>query len=213
MRYIDQIVIHCSATREGQHFEVKDIRAWHKARGWRDIGYHYVILLDGTVQLGRPLDQTGAHVSGHNSKSIGICYIGGLDAWGKPKDTRTVEQEEAMKRLVEDLLITYPGSEVLGHRDFPGVAKECPCFDVKEWWASVKKPVKPTTTLIKPKETPKTHQVVLIDHVVQRGETLWSIAQKYGVNIYDIYVERLSFDNGFLQPNEKLLIVQKGGEI
>ena len=130
MRLINEIIIHCSATKAGQDFDVKDIDRWHKERGWKGVGYHYVIKLDGTIQEGRPLDQTGAHCTGHNKKSIGICYIGGLDKSGKPKDTRTVAQKESLRLLVNQLLEMFPGSKVYGHREFAN--KECPCFDVSK---------------------------------------------------------------------------------
>lgn len=134
MRKIDLIVIHCSATREGQDFGVNDIRKWHRHRGYRDVGYHYVIKLDGTIQLGRPETQAGAHVAGHNARSIGVCYIGGLDANGKATDTRTAAQKAAMHTLVAKLRTKYPNARVVGHRDL-GVPKACPCFEVKseEW--------------------------------------------------------------------------------
>ena len=90
MRSITEIIIHCSATAEGRDFGVADIRRWHKAQGWTDVGYHYVVRLDGTVQEGRALSEPGAHCKGHNAHSIGICYVGGLAADGRtPKDTRT----------------------------------------------------------------------------------------------------------------------------
>lgn len=101
MRTIDKIIIHCSATKEGLNFNVNDIRRWHKAKGWKDVGYHYVICLDGTVQPGRPIAQVGAHCSGYNKNSIGICYIGGLDENNKPKDTRTVQQKAALHTLLK----------------------------------------------------------------------------------------------------------------
>ena len=137
MRTIKKIVIHCSATPEGKHFTVEDIRRWHTkpvsagGRGWSDIGYHYVIYLDGSVHQGRPESKIGAHVAGHNADSIGICYIGGITSVGKkPKDTRTKEQKASLKNLVERLKLKYPGAKVYGHREFnPG--KACPCFDVK----------------------------------------------------------------------------------
>ena len=88
MRQINDIIVHCSATKEGRDYTVADIDRWHKARGWRCIGYHYVIYRDGSVHAGRPVEQIGAHVTNHNANSIGICYIGGLDASGNPKDTR-----------------------------------------------------------------------------------------------------------------------------
>ena len=94
MRKINKIILHCSATKEGKHYTAKDIDRWHREQGYTMIGYHYVILLDGTVEYGRPLEMQGAHTYGHNADSIGICYIGGLDQYGKAKDTRA----EAPKR-------------------------------------------------------------------------------------------------------------------
>ena len=131
MRQIDYIVIHCSATVKGKNFKAADIDRWHRQRGFNKIGYHYVIDLDGTVEVGRPEDEVGAHVQGHNSRSIGICYIGGLDNDLKPLDTRTPEQKAALKKLVMDLLSRYPNAKVVGHYYFS--KKACPCFDVEDW--------------------------------------------------------------------------------
>lgn len=130
MREINKIILHCSATKEGSHFTVKDIDAWHKNRGWSGVGYHYVILLDGTVQKGRDISKIGAHVRGHNAKSIGICYIGGLDKDGKAKDTRTEAQIEAMNKLIKWLNHKFPEASIHGHNEFSN--KACPCFNVKE---------------------------------------------------------------------------------
>ena len=130
MRQIKEIILHCSATADGRDYTVADIDGWHKARGWRCIGYHYVIYRDGSVHTGRPVAQIGAHCTGHNANSIGVCYIGGCAADGKtPKDTRTPQQREALRRLVADLQKQYPGATVHGHREF--AAKACPSFDVK----------------------------------------------------------------------------------
>lgn len=148
---IDAIVIHCSATREGQDVRASDIKKWHLERGFADIGYNYVIDLDGTVELGRPTSMDGAHcntsgVSGksYNKHSIGICYIGGLDKDGNAKDTRTDAQKLALWNLVNELTMEYPITEVIGHRDAsPDLngdgkisknewIKTCPCFDVME---------------------------------------------------------------------------------
>ena len=134
---INNIVIHCSATKEGLWVNAATIDKWHKRRGWRGIGYHYVILLDGTIEEGRPVLQQGAHVKGHNKNSIGICYIGGLDENMNPKDTRTTEQISAMAGLVLTLKQKYPKADIKGHRDFPGVAKACPCFDVSKWMEEI----------------------------------------------------------------------------
>lgn len=130
MRHINEIIIHCSATPEGRDYTVADIDRWHKARGWRGIGYHYVIYRDGSVHAGRPVEQIGAHCTGHNANSIGICYIGGVAADGKtPKDTRTPAQRIALRELVEELRAKYPGATVHGHREF--ASKACPSFDVQ----------------------------------------------------------------------------------
>ena len=107
MRKINSIIIHCAATPEGKDFTVADIDRWHKKRGWKGIGYHFVIYRDGSVHEGRPLAQAGAHCVGHNAESIGICYIGGVDAAGKPKDTRTPQQKEALVKLVAELRQKY----------------------------------------------------------------------------------------------------------
>ena len=132
MRNINTLVIHCSATKEGQDVSVETIRSWHLARGWADIGYHFVVERDGSVKAGRPIEIAGAHVEGHNSRSIGVCYIGGLDKDGHSKDTRTPEQKVALRQVVNDMKAKFPSiTTVCGHRDFPGVKKDCPCFDVR----------------------------------------------------------------------------------
>lgn len=132
MREINSIIIHCAATPEGKDFTVADIDRWHRQRGWKCIGYHYVIYRDGSAHEGRPLAQAGAHCVGHNAESIGICYIGGVDASGKPKDTRTPQQKEALAKLVAELRQKYNISKqhIYGHCEFS--AKACPCFDVKK---------------------------------------------------------------------------------
>jgi N-acetylmuramoyl-L-alanine amidase len=131
MRAIDKIIIHCSATPEGRVTTVEDIRRWHKERGFSDIGYHYVVCLDGSVHKGRLLEQQGAHCLGQNKNSIGVCYIGGVSKTGKSMDTRTKEQKEALKSLVESLKTQYPESVVYGHKDFTNT-KDCPCFNAYE---------------------------------------------------------------------------------
>lgn len=127
MRTIDKIIIHCSATPEGRAHSVEDIRRWHKAQGFADVGYHYVIGLDGAVFRGRPLEQAGAHCRGQNAHSIGICYIGGLDRNGRPADTRTPAQKAALLQLLSDLKKRFPHAIICGHNTFSD--KDCPCFD------------------------------------------------------------------------------------
>lgn len=130
MRQIKEIIIHCSATPEGRDYTVAEIDRWHKQKGWSGIGYHYVIYRDGSTHTGRDVEIKGAHCSGHNTNSIGICYIGGLASDGKtPKDTRTPEQKAALRELVEKLKTKYPNATIHGHREFAN--KACPCFDVK----------------------------------------------------------------------------------
>lgn len=130
MRKITKLIIHCSATPEGRDYTVADIDRWHRARGFKGIGYHYVIYRDGSVHPGRAVEVIGAHCTGQNANSIGICYIGGLAADGKTaKDTRTPAQKEALRNLVAELKAKYPGVTVHGHREFAN--KACPCFDVK----------------------------------------------------------------------------------
>lgn len=130
MRKINEIIIHCSATKEGMDFSAKDIDRWHRERGFDKIGYHYVIKLDGTVEKGRGLEEIGAHCTNHNRNSIGICYVGGLSKDGKAKDTRTDAQKKALWDLLRVLLIKYPNANVYGHNEF--AKKDCPCFDVQK---------------------------------------------------------------------------------
>ena len=132
MRTINEIIIHCSATEEGKDFKAADIKRWHvQGNGWKDIGYHYVIDLDGTVEHGRPIAQVGAHCSGHNSYTIGICYVGGLASDRKtPKDTRTPEQKIALHALVNGLKHAFNIKKVSGHNQYS--SKACPSFDVRK---------------------------------------------------------------------------------
>jgi N-acetylmuramoyl-L-alanine amidase len=138
MREITHIVVHCTATPEGRQHTAADVRRWHKARGWRDIGYHWLIRLDGTTEPGRAESQVGSHVAGHNAKSIGVVYVGGIDKdTFKPKDTRTPEQKAAMLNLLKDLKTRYPKARILGHRDFPSVPKACPSFGAEVEYANL----------------------------------------------------------------------------
>tara|TARA_B100000963_G_C22593185_1_gene656510 strand:- start:875 stop:1300 length:426 start_codon:yes stop_codon:yes gene_type:complete len=133
MREINKIVVHCSATQEGKNISAATIDKWHKKRGWRGIGYHYVIALDGSMEYGRPVEQIGAHVKKMNKNSIGIVYIGGVEAERGPdgdwvaKDTRTPEQKETLILLLKVLKKLHPEATIHGHNEF--AAKSCPCFD------------------------------------------------------------------------------------
>ena len=136
MRVIDKIIIHCSATIEGKNYSAKDVEAWHKERGMKKIGYHFVINLDGLCEKGRSIEEIGAHCIRQNENSIGICYIGGLDKNGCPKDTRTAAQVRSMDNLLKDLLkelrFIQPGLKITvhGHREYAN--KACPCFDARQ---------------------------------------------------------------------------------
>lgn len=138
IRKINLIVVHCASTPEGKDFTVKDIDRWHKERGWKGIGYHWVVYRDGSVHAGRPESEIGAHAAPYNSHSVGICYIGGCEATKgangkyKAKDTRTPEQKAALIKLIKEIKGRYPGSAVVGHYQLPGVNKSCPCFDAKK---------------------------------------------------------------------------------
>lgn len=132
-RRINKIILHCAATREGQNFTIKDIDSWHKKRGFTKIGYHYVIYLDGSVHQGRQESEIGAHATGHNANSIGICYIGGCDKKGKAKDTRTKEQKISMLNLVHELLKKYNLTleNVKCHNQLCKNSKQCPSFSIE----------------------------------------------------------------------------------
>jgi len=136
-RIIKEIIIHCTATPEGRPYTVSDIRRWHKDKGWSDIGYHYVVYLNGDVMVGRDVDIVGAHAAPkNNTYSIGIVYVGGLENIpGVPvsklpaKDTRTEAQKESLVILLKKLRKLYPNARIIGHRDVS--SKPCPCFDAK----------------------------------------------------------------------------------
>ena len=135
-RKINKIILHCTATPEGRHVSVDDIRRWHIDRGWSDIGYHYVIDLHGMIHEGRPLHRPGAHTKGHNSNSIGVAYVGGMDIdMSCPMDTRTDEQKETLDFFLKYLKNIYPNAEIFGHRDFS--SKDCPSFDARSEYKNI----------------------------------------------------------------------------
>jgi N-acetylmuramoyl-L-alanine amidase len=131
-RRIEEVIVHCTATPEGREVSVDTIRGWHKARGWKDIGYHYIVHLDGKVEAGRPEATVGSHVSGHNTGTLGVVYVGGVAKDGKTaKDTRTPAQKVALEATVKALITKYPTiKKVTGHNQY--AAKACPSFDVRE---------------------------------------------------------------------------------
>ena len=128
MRTIDEIIVHCTATPEGRDVTVAQIDAWHRRRGFNGIGYHYVVMLDGTVAAGRAVALAGAHCRGHNARSVGVCYVGGMSRdMKRPLDTRTPQQKTALRQLLQRLRRRFPAAAIHGHRDY--AAKACPCFD------------------------------------------------------------------------------------
>lgn len=147
-RRIEEIVVHCSATRPSWNAGAAEIRALHTGTanvpwdggmvpgfGWQDIGYHYIIRRDGYIEDGRPEQSVGAHAKGHNRHSIGVCLVGGVAEDGTtPEANFTKAQYGALEALLDDLLWRYKAASVLGHRDIPGVTKACPSFNVKAWW-------------------------------------------------------------------------------
>lgn len=147
MRKIRLIVVHCSATKVTSNYTAQQMERDHKARGFNSAGYHFYIPKSGNRIALRPLEMIGAHVTGFNSESIGVCYEGGLDAVGKPADTRTKEQKEQLLLLLKELKAIYPDAKIVGHRDLSpdknknGIIephewiKLCPCFDAKEEYA------------------------------------------------------------------------------
>ncbi|MCM1519546.1 MAG: N-acetylmuramoyl-L-alanine amidase [Lachnoclostridium sp.] len=136
MRKIDLIIVHCTATPRGRQVSVADIDRWHRQRGFKCIGYHYVVGLDGQVSTGRDEAVIGAHCSGKNATSIGVVYVGGVEAdCVTPADTRTPAQREALRQLLLKLKAKYPGAQIRGHRDF--AAKACPSFDATAEYASL----------------------------------------------------------------------------
>ena len=125
-RRINKLIIHCSAVGPHQTSSARQIDAWHRAKGWQMIGYHYVIRRDGSIEVGRPADMIGAHTSGQNSYSLGICYEGGLNETGKAADTRTPEQKATLLALLKHLKTLYPNATIHGHNEF--ARKACPCY-------------------------------------------------------------------------------------
>lgn len=134
-RNIKMIIVHCTATPEGRTETVQTIRNMHLNNGWSDIGYHYLIGLNGERWTGRNVDLIGAHCKGYNTNSIGVCYVGGVDKKMKPKDTRTDKQKDALLALLKDLRKLYPKAKIYGHRDFE--KKDCPSFDAKNEYKNI----------------------------------------------------------------------------
>ena len=135
-RTITLLIVHCTATPVGREVSSAEVDQWHRQRGWKGIGYHYLIRLDGTVEPGRPEAEIGAHCQNHNAHSLGICYVGGLDGQNRPADTRTPAQRLALRELLETLHARYPHALIVGHHLFNS-SKACPCFDVAAEYADL----------------------------------------------------------------------------
>ena len=135
-RRIDKIIVHCTATPEGRPVTVDEITRWHIQRGFSAIGYHYVVYLDGSIHEGRNINVSGAHTTGQNTNSIGVCYVGGLTKDGtKPKDTRTNAQKDALEKLMITLKANYPKATIHGHCEYAN--KACPCFDARKEYQDI----------------------------------------------------------------------------
>lgn len=132
---VSHIIVHCSATPEGVDVSAADIDRYHRSRGFACIGYHWVVRRDGQIERGRSESLVGAHCRGLNRCSIGVCYVGGIDAAGHPKDTRTAAQRTSLRHLLSELRRRYPQARIYGHRDF--APKACPCFDATKEYAEL----------------------------------------------------------------------------
>ena len=142
--------IHCTASKEGVDIDGEWLVSFFTrpknqgGRGWSRSGYNFIILLDGTIETLIPIDydgytqyseiSNGVYVAGQsiNSKSINIAYVGGVDRFLAPKDTRTIQQKESLNNLVQTITCRIPNLKVIGHRDHNGVSKACPSFDVEK---------------------------------------------------------------------------------
>ena len=134
IKSVDFLVIHCAASKPSMDIGVTEIRQWHIKKGFIDVGYHYVIRRNGVIEKGRPETRPGAHVRGINEVSIGICIVGGINEKGVAENNFTPKQWISLQELVVELKMRYPQAGVIGHRDVPGVAKDCPSFDVLAWY-------------------------------------------------------------------------------
>lgn len=137
MRQIHTHVIHCTATPSGKPFTVEDIRRMHmtrKPKPFSDIGYHFLIDIEGKLFPGRPFGKRGAHAVGHNTGTIATVYVGGHAPYGTGIAGPNQAQLETLRIHHQSLAHAFELGEPIGHRDLGGVNKDCPCFDVAEWW-------------------------------------------------------------------------------
>lgn len=127
----EAIFVHCSATKASMNVGLREIRQWHKEQGWLDVGYHFIIRRDGTIEEGRPVDVVGSHVKDWNSKSVGVCLVGGIDDKGKFEANFTPAQMFELRGLLQTLLAKYPGAKLMAHHDV--APKACPSFNLSRW--------------------------------------------------------------------------------
>ncbi len=127
----NKVILHCSATKESQDIGLKEIDSWHKARGWKGCGYHFIIRRDGTTETGRPITERGAHARGYND-CIGVCLVGGIDDIASQKITLQKHSTIASILLCFAYVCIFGKVEIKGHSDLPNVTKACPSFDVVE---------------------------------------------------------------------------------
>lgn len=177
----DYIVVHCAATPPTMNIGRSEIDRWHRQLGWLMIGYHFVIRRDGTVETGRNIDVPGSHVSGYNANSVGICLVGGVDSKGRSEANYTKEQYNALAKLLRELKVKYPNAIIQGHRDFPKVAKDCPCFDVRKWINEYR--VFNTPVPFPKEEAKPAAKNSWTFHTITEGDTLWAISRKYGTSV------------------------------
>lgn len=200
------LVIHYAATYPSMDIGAKEIRSWHKAKGWIDIGYHYVIRRDGTVEIGRPAWAQGAHVAGHNSYTIAICLVGGAKE-GNPnvgEDNFTNAQWAALATLTRDVCDDWgiEPENVLGHRDFPGVTKACPGFDVQTW-------IDDEAIFVATDETNVDEEVEQNDRYVYVSTalpTFWTIAMRFGCTVEQLIELNPETDYLDLEDGEQVIL-------
>lgn len=136
MRNIKYLAVHCTATAQTAKIEAIQ-KYWREHLGWTMPGYHFIIKADGSLVYILPIEQVSNGVKGFNSETINISYIGGIDAKGAPKDTRTVAQKATLLSILKELKKKFPTAIIQGHRDFPKVKKACPSFDAKKEYENV----------------------------------------------------------------------------
>lgn len=190
MKLVDptMIVVHCTATPPGMEVTVKMVDAWHKQRGWKGIGYHYLIYLSGGIHKGRPIDEVGAHVAGYNMKSIGVCYVGG-NSKQPYYDTRTDTQKQSLELVINSLLQDYPTiKSIVGHNDLDP-SKACPCFDAKSEYAP----------MLSGKHNPIPAQT---DVVLAKG-SFGSLVEAWQRDLRDYFYPDIAVDGDFGKETEK----------